>query len=248
MRVLLLDIETAPNIAYVWGLFEQNIAHDQVVEASYVLCWAAKWLGEDKMFFASRQRASAKKMLKGVHALLDDADVVIHYYGSKFDIPTLNKEFVIHGFLPPSPYRQIDLKKIVAQVVRFESNKLDYVARVLGIGTKVKHRGFQLWVKCMNGDPTAWAEMEEYNRHDVTLLEPLYRITLPWIPRHPNRSVHDGTACCPKCGSGHFQKRGVSVARSRQYARYQCQNCGGWFRGGKSLTVPKGESMTEVAA
>ena len=44
-------------------------------------------------------------MIKGIHKLLDECDAVIHYNGSKFDIPTLNKEFLLHGLHPPAPYK-----------------------------------------------------------------------------------------------------------------------------------------------
>lgn len=235
MKVLLVDIETAPNTAYCWGLWDQNIQHDQLVQSGYILCWAAKFLGSDTVHFASRQHTDAPTMLSGIHKLLDAADVVIHYFGSKFDIPTLNKEFVKYHFGPPSPYKQVDLKLVAGRAFRFESNKLDYVAQFLGLGAKVKHRGFQLWVRCMHGDPEAWAEMETYNRGDVTLLEKLYVRLLPWIERHPNAAAYTGRACCPRCQSTRIQKRGTAVAQTRRYARYQCQACAGWFRSGKPV-------------
>lgn len=241
MKILLLDIETAPNTAYVWGLWDQNISQDQLVESSYVLCWSAKWLGEAEITFASCQKQSAKKMLVGIHKLLDEADVVVHYYGTKFDIPVLNREFVKHGFLPPSPYKQVDLKLHVARVFKFESTKLNSVAAELKLGAKVKHQGFQLWVKCMDGDPEAWAEMEKYNRGDVVLLEALYHRLLPWLSSHPNTSSFDDIECCPRCGSTSYQRRGKAVAITRSYYRYQCKGCGSWFRGTKSVpqTAPR---------
>ena len=247
LRVLLLDIETAPNTAYVWGLFDQNISHEHLVESSYILCWSAKWLGEPELAFASCQKSSHKKMLKGIHKLLDEADVVVHYYGSKFDIPVLNREFVKHGFLPPSPYKQVDLKLTAAKMFRFESNKLDYVAGALDLGHKIKHAGFRLWVDCMDGKAEAWAKMEEYNRGDVTLLEKLYYRLLPWIPGHPSVSTFRDVECCPKCGSDHFQKRGFAVAITRTYQRYQCKACGSWFRSAKA-EKPKGGRMQNIAA
>jgi DNA polymerase elongation subunit (family B) len=246
LKVLLLDIETAPNKAYVWGLFDQNIAHEHLEESSYILCWSAKWLGEEGLAFASCQKGSQKKMLKGIWKLLDEADVVVHYYGSKFDIPVLNREFAKHGFLPPAPYKQVDLKLVCAKVFKFESNKLDYVAQALSLGHKVKHAGFKLWVGCMEGDQESWAKMEEYNRGDVTLLEKLYRRLLPWIPSHPSISTFRDIECCPKCGSERFQRRGVAVAITRSYQRYQCSACGSWFRSAKS-EKPKSGRMQNIA-
>ena len=107
MKILLLDIETAPNTAHVWGLWQQNVSLNQLMESGYVLCWSAKWLGKDWIYFDSIQNKSTKSMLKGIYKLLDEADAVVHYNGKKFDIPTLNGEFLKCGFKPPSPYKQI---------------------------------------------------------------------------------------------------------------------------------------------
>ena len=229
----MLDIETAPNKAYVWGLFKQNVALNQLEASSYTLCWSAQWLGVGQIDFASVQHGKAAnlQMLKGIHAKLDLADVVIHYNGLKFDIPTLNKEFVRHKMLPPSPYKQIDLMQVCKRAFRFESNKLAFVADSLSLGAKVKHEGFQLWVKCMEGDPKAWKRMEAYNRGDVVLLGDLYARLLPWITKHPNLSALRDVTCCPKCGSLRFQARGEMLTTTLRYHRYQCRDCGGWFRG-----------------
>lgn len=228
MKILLLDIETAPNLATVWGLFKQNVSINQIIESSYTLCWAAKWLGDDFIYFDSSHRSNHKQMIKRIHAMIDEADAVIHYNGTRFDMPTLNKEFLLNGMLPPSPYKQIDLLSTARNQFRFPSNKLDYVAQQLGLGKKTSHMGHEMWLKCMNGDEEAWALMEEYNCNDVTLLEELYTTLRPWIKGHPNMSEFRGELVCPTCGSDHYQKRGVTQTK---YQRYQCNDCGKWFRG-----------------
>jgi predicted RNA-binding Zn-ribbon protein involved in translation (DUF1610 family)/DNA polymerase elongation subunit (family B) len=245
MKILFLDIETAPNKAYVWGLFDQNIASNQVEQSSYTLCWSAKWLGESAMLQASVRggirdgspvRDNTAAMLRPVHKLLDTADVVIHYNGLKFDIPTLNKEFITHGFTPPSPYKQLDLLQVARRAFRFQSNKLSNVTQALGMGSKIK-TDFSLWVACMNGDPKAWDKMLRYNAKDVRLLEKLYRQLRPWIEKHPNWSAHKQGLSCPKCGSDNVQRRGEQVAQTRRYLRYHCQGCGAWFRGNKAVGI-----------
>ena len=246
MKLLFIDIETAPNQAYVWGFFDQNISANQLEASSYILCWAAKWHGDSTMHFASAEKDSRRKMLSGMHRLLDEADVVVHYNGLKFDIPTLNKEFIKLKFGPPSPYKQLDLLRVARRAFRFESNKLDYVSSALDIGKKVKHEGFELWVKCMKGDPKAWAKMGRYNRGDVTLLEKLYHRLRPWIEKHPNHSAFADNLCCPKCGSEKIQRRGDQVAVMNTYRRYQCQGCGAWFRGNKTISARRGERGTNT--
>ena len=45
--------------------------------------------------FDSVHESKPEQMVSRVHGLLDDADVVCHYNGKKFDIPTLNREFLL---------------------------------------------------------------------------------------------------------------------------------------------------------
>jgi len=238
MKILLLDIESSPNTAHVWGLWQQNVSINQLMESSYVLCYAAKWLGEDDIYFDSVHQSKPKAMLKGIHVLLDEADAVVHYNGTKFDIPTLNKEFLLHRYNPPSPYKQIDLLRVVRSNFRFPSNKLDYVSQRLGLGSKESHEGHDLWVKCMNGDKDAWKRMESYNIQDVVLLESLYSTLLPWIKSHPNHNLYTSDTVCPTCSGHRLQKRGTAVSITGTYQRYQCKDCGSWSQGAKTTKKP----------
>lgn len=247
MKILLLDIETAPNTAQVWGLFKQNISINQIKDSSYVLCWSAKWLDSSEIMFGSTFHDGPKMMLKQIHKLLDEADAVIHYNGTKFDIPTLNKEFLLYNLAPPSPVKQIDLLKTARSQFKFPSNKLDYIAQALGLGKKVKHIGHELWDLCMSNDPDAWKMMKEYNIHDVVLLEKVYYKLLPWIKGHANHGLHgEPVEVCPNCGSQHFQKRGFARTNSCTYQRYQCNKCNHWFRGTKNIGPKAGEKFVSV--
>lgn len=239
MKILLLDIETAPNLVHVWGLWQQNVGINQIMAAGYTLCYAAKWYKEKPVMFDSVFKSEPKDMIQGVHSLLDEADAVVHFNGRKFDIPTLNKEFVMYGMAPPSPYKQIDLLQTSRSQFKFPSNKLDYVSQQLGLGSKVKHMGHELWVKCMAGDAKAWKEMEKYNKQDVVLLESLYDRFMPWIKSHPNHSLYESIECCINCGSNKLQKRGYARTQAGTYERFQCQSCGRWMKGRTNIAERK---------
>jgi DNA polymerase elongation subunit (family B) len=246
-RILLIDIETSPNTASVWGIWQQNVSLNQLLESSQTICYAAKWLGDDDVMFDSIHRTSHKKMLKSVHKLLDEADAIIHYNGARFDIPTLNKEFLLANMHPPSPSKQIDLLSVARRQFRFVSNKLDYVAQSLGLGKKVDHEGHELWLKCMNKDKDAWKRMEEYNKNDVILLEKVYEKFKPWCKQHINMSLFDDEIhTCPNCGGTHYQKRGFSYTNSCKYQRLQCQDCGNWFRDTRSLATKKDGKFVNI--
>jgi len=212
-------------------LWQQNVGLTQIIDSGYVLCWAAKWYGEETIHYDSVFQSKPKKMISRIYNLLENADAVIHYNGTKFDIPTLNKEFLLHGLTPPAPYKQIDLLKTARSKFRFPSNKLDYISQTLKLGKKLKNSGHELWISCMNNDPKAWEVMKEYNINDVILLEAVYEKLKPWISNHPNHGAYDDGVCCTNCGSLRYQRRGVAVTRSFKYPRYWCKNCGTWFKG-----------------
>lgn len=243
MRLLTVDIETRPNLAYVWGLFDQNIAVNQIAESTEMICWSAKWVGKHKVIFRSVFHDGKETMVKDLWKLLDEADVIIHYNGRSFDIPHVNREFLEADMTPPSPYRQIDLLRAVKKRFRFPSNKLEYVVETLDIGEKLKHEGFDLWKRCMANEASAWKLMRQYNVNDVALTELLYERIKPWIPNIPSYAAHTQEQVCPACGSGKLQMRGFAYTQQSRYRRFQCQECGKWSRGTKGTHV----SIREVA-
>lgn len=191
-------------------------------------------------------RDGKRRMLKKMHGLLEEADAVVTWNGNGFDLKILNKEFLLHGMAPPAPYKSVDLLATSRDKFRFTSNKLDYVAQQLGLGAKVKNRGHELWLDCMNRKASAFAEMLVYNRQDVVLLEKIYDKFMPWVSGHPNHAMYNetGELACPKCGSERMNRRGVFRGATVTYHRYQCQEpgCGAWARGrtlDKSYGKPK---------
>lgn len=246
MKLLSVDIETSPNVADVWGLFNQNVSLNQLRQSTRMICWAAKWHGEKKVMFRSEFHDGTEQMIADAHALLDEADAVIHYNGTSFDVPHLNREFLTAGLNPPSPFQQIDLVRTAKKKFRFPSNKLQYVSTAVGLPGKVQHSGHDLWVRCLAGDAAAWGLMRRYNRQDVVLTEQLYDRLLPWIGSHPNRAMIDGVVghACPKCGSTDVQRRGVSRTLVSTFQRFQCNACGSWSRAGRRET---GADLREAA-
>lgn len=234
-KILFLDIETFPNISYIWGKYEQNSI--RFIKETCVATFAAKWL-DSKVFakalpdYAGYKPDSYddKALVKAIWKLLDEADIVVAHNGKQFDIKVCQARFIYHKLPPPSPFKVVDTKDAVKKVARFNSNKLDDLGQLLGIGKKIK-TDFDLWEGCIKGNAKAWRQMVTYNKQDVLLLEKLYLTVLPWMSNHPN--FNSGMEC-PKCGSNHLQSRGTSRTSTRTYQRFQCQKCGGWSRSVKS--------------
>jgi len=247
MKIALLDIETSPHSGFFWQLFKQTINPNQVKDTSRTLCASYKWLGEKKTYFTSEWTDGVDGMLDTMYNVLEEADAVVTYNGNRFDLPTLNKEFLLNGYAPPAPYKSVDLYRTVKSKFRFASNKLDHIAGQLGLGRKTDHYGFQMWLDVMNGDVKAQKLMEKYNKQDVVLLEKVYDTVLPWIANHPNRSHHSGTAVCPNCGSKHLQHRGFTITAVGRQHRLQCQDCGKWSKRAESCEkTPKENRIISI--
>jgi uncharacterized protein YprB with RNaseH-like and TPR domain len=182
--------------------------------------------------FKSVHHHGKQAMLDELHKVMDQADVLIGWNSAAFDSKHIKREFIENGYLPPSPWIELDLMRVVRSQFKFPSNKLDYVAQKLGVGAKVKHSGFQLWLDCMAGIPKAWKEMKEYQIQDVNLLIDLYEILLPWIKNHPHMGLDTNRPnSCRNCGSTEVHKWGYRYNASTKIQRYKCQECGAYVNG-----------------
>lgn len=224
-KILILDIETRPAKAYVWRAYDENVGYEQVIEPGGMICFAAKWEGEKEVEFYSTWTHSQHEMIAAAHRLLSEADAVVTFNGDKFDLPKLQGEFILDGLGPTPPIASIDLIKTVRKF-GFFMNRLAFIGPLLRVGAKVKHEGFQLWAKVMDGDPVAQAKMQKYNIQDVVLTEKLYKKVRPFIKNHPQLRAGD---TCPACTSDKTQKRGWRYTRFFRIQRNQCQSCAHWF-------------------
>lgn len=240
-RILILDIETAPILANVWRIWKENVGLNQIQHDWFLLSFAAKWLGEEKIMYFDQSRGGnleddARTLVK-LHDLLDQADIVVAHNGRKFDVKKINARFIQQGFQPPSPFKIVDTLEIAKARFAFTSNRLEYIADKLNTDFKKlkhgKYPGFELWKAVMRGDREAWKEMRVYNEHDVLSLEETYLVLRPWDDRHPNvnaQSTEEGQAC-PICGGDHLHQKGYAYTNTGKFHRYRCVDCGAWSRG-----------------
>lgn len=238
--IVFLDIETSPNLAYVWGMWEQNVI--EFKSQWYIMSFSAKWLGgghttKGLVDYRGYTKGSEddKALIKELWYILDKAEIVIAQNGDQFDIKKINARFAYHNLPPPSPYRTVDTKKVAKKYFAFNSNSLDNLGEYLGLGRKIKHDGFELWQGCMTGDKKSWKQMKAYNKQDVVLLEKIYLHLLPWIKNHPNLGLYTDKMVCPKCKSVKLERRGVQYNQTTKYVRLFCQDCRGWSRSTNNL-------------
>jgi len=249
-KVLLLDLETSPMIAYSWGpKWETSLI--EILEQSQILSYSVKWLGgkhitKGQIDFKGYKKnvLDDEKLAEELNELLNIADIVISQNGNAFDLKVLRSRFMVHNLTPPSPSKLIDTFLEAKKNLRLPSYKLDDICDYFNIGRKIK-TDFSLWKGCMKGDKKSWKKLKRYNKMDVLLLEKLYLKIKPYMKTHPNYGVYMEGNVCPRCGSKKLHKRGFAVTLTRKYRRLHCQNCGGWSRSVQS--VPMEKPLTNIS-
>jgi RNase_H superfamily len=252
-RVLFLDCETSPNLVWTFGLKNAFISPNQIVEPTRILCFAACWLDSpDQMMFYSEWQHGRNGMLSAAYGLLQQADIIVHYNGEKFDEKRFNQEFAQLGWGPPAPFQRIDLWRTINKRFDLPSQKLEYALQHFGLSEKQSTGGIRLWIGVLAGDEKDRRKMEEYNRNDVAIMVPLYARLRPWITGHPNMNLYEiGTDnqhagwVCPVCSSPDVQKRGFQRTDVSLFQRYRCNACGTWSREARRLG---GSDLRGVAA
>jgi hypothetical protein len=164
MKILLLDIETAPMLSYIWGLHNEVHSMEFIIRDWYMLCWCAKWLDAKQMItcglpdFKKEYKEDPENdffIVKKLHELLNTADVVVTQNGVRFDIPKINAKFIEHKLPPVNPFKKVDTCLTARKVFGFSSNSLNDISKLLGLGGKIETGGFKLWKECMAGKQTA---------------------------------------------------------------------------------------------
>jgi hypothetical protein len=260
-RVLILDIETAPLLALVWGLWQQDISatNGGFLRDWYMLSWAASWSdAPDDVFgysladFRRCKRAKGvkwyrddKRLLAKLHEVLEEASVVVAHNGDRFDCKRINTRLLLNGFAPNTPYKTVDTLKVLKKHFAFSSNKLDYVSRALGSEGKIG-TNFALWVRCLDGEAAAFEEMLTYNKRDITELWNVYVELRPWMSSYPNLALITGSIkpTCPSCASGNLEaSKGKHHTGTGTFATYVCADCGARSRDNTNLTTKAQRSV-----
>lgn len=242
LKITFLDIECSMAKFYGYGLFDQNIPIQHIIEHPRMIAFTSKQYGKGKIRAYSEYHQSRQEMLEAMWEILDESDLVIGYNSKNFDIKWINSEFAVEGMKPPSPYKQLDLLQEAKRNFRFISRKLDYLADRILEDKKLDYSMAKMWtiVDNPNTDEKTrkreWDAMIRYAKKDTALLEPLFEELLPWLKMpHPASSL-DGLRC-RKCGSESLRPNGSTLTSEGRFRKYLCRNCGGHTRGTKREAI-----------
>lgn len=230
IKRLFFDIETSPMICYTWRTgWKINIHTDNIIEDWKVICISYKWQHEDKVHNLSwDENKCDKKMLKDFIKIANEADELIAHNGDRFDIKKIRTRCIFHRIPMFPKYRTLDTLKKAKSGFNFNSNRLDYIAKFLGVGAKLQHEGFNMWVKCMQGDKQALKDMIEYCDMDIIVLEDVYTVLENYILNNTHTGVHDGRLkhSCPSCGSNESTLfKNAVTAKGTVKRVMECNSC-----------------------
>ena len=113
-------------------------------------------------------------LVKKLRNRLEEADYVVTYYGTGFDIPYLNTRLLLAGERPLKAIRHIDLYYTARNSLKLHSNRLATVCDTLFGATKKTQILPAVWEKALRGDKAALKYVIEHCVADVEELERVF--------------------------------------------------------------------------
>ena len=231
IKRLFFDIETSPMIVYSWRTgYKINIGTDNIIKDWKIICISYKWEGEEKVHTLKWNKNQCdKKLLIDFIKIANKADEIIAHNGDRFDVKKIRTRCIFHRIPMFPKYRTLDTLKKAKSGFSFNSNRLDYIAKFLDVGAKLKHEGFNMWVKCMQGDKQALKDMIKYCEQDIIVLEDVYLAMQSYIKNNTHVGVHNGGKKhdCSTCGSENVEYLKANITSAGTIKRQmKCNSCG----------------------
>jgi DNA polymerase elongation subunit (family B) len=225
-RRLFFDAETSPNIGFFWQAgYDLKVTHECIIEERALICVCWKWEGQDRVYSLEWDEDQCDRgLLEGFVPELLKADEAIAHNGDRFDIPWLRTRCLFYGIPFPPQIVTIDTLKAARGKFNFNSNKLDYIGKYLGLGGKAPTGGFQTWKdiklkKC----PKAMRRMVKYCKQDVRLLEEIFEKMNSYLPA--KTSLDCEARNCPECGGRMRNDGSYYTAGGYKKVKLRCPSC-----------------------
>lgn len=234
-RILIYDIETLPNEGYFFECYtDRPIPLTFIKRSGTIITIAYKFLGDTQTKVIKGKPYNDKALLKQFLPIWESAHYTVAHYGDKFDMRYIAARLLQNNLPSLAPVTQIDTYKIARRHFRLNSNKLDYLGEILGVGRK-NRTDSTLWVRCAQGDKDAIEEMAKYNMQDVDLLESVFVKLLPHCQTRLNLSLFEGDNVqrCHHCGSDDVELKGYQMNKTTVRHRFRCKNCKSWTTGAR---------------
>jgi len=238
VKRLFFDIETSPNVAYVWETgYKIRVPWNQIIEERQIICISYKWWGEEKVHNIYWKDRSDRNVIEEFLEVAQKADEVVTFNGDKFDIPFLLGRAAYWNLKAPSKYRSFDLYKKVKAQFKMNSYSLNYCCNFFGVAGKIETGGFDLWKDILQThdkkiSKEAGLKMVAYCNQDIVATEDLYNRINKYTKPVTNMSVlHGGEKWgCPKCGCQKVGYEKSSTSAMGVVKRHMsCNACGTYY-------------------
>jgi DNA polymerase elongation subunit (family B) len=229
-RRLYFDIEVSANIGLFWQSgYKLQIGTENIIKERAVICICYKWEDDNDVYYLQWDKKQCdKKLLQDFINVANTADELVGHNGDKFDLSWIRTRCLFHNIQMFPSYNTIDTLKVARSKFRFNSNRLDYIGKFLGLGQK-NHTNFDLWKDIMlKNDKTAMNTMIDYCIQDVVLLEKVHKALNNHIPAKTHYGVIFGQdkGSCPECGSDDLiiNNRRVTASGIKKI-QFICKTC-----------------------
>jgi predicted PolB exonuclease-like 3'-5' exonuclease len=231
MKRLFLDIETSPNLVLSWRTgYKINIDSENIIKERAIICVCYKWENEKTVKFIKWDKnQNDKKIIEQIIPVLDEADELVGHNIEAFDLAWIKTRAIYYGIITSPHYKCIDTLLFARKRLYFNSNKLEYLARYLGVGGKIKTE-FNLWKRItLENHKPSLDKMVIYCKMDVLLLERVYHRLQNHMVMQTHAGVLNGLSkwTCPKCSSSvvHTAKTRIT-AQGTVKKQMACNKCG----------------------
>ena len=258
-RVLYLDIENSRMIiskfpTYVlWNI--DRIDHKYIEHDWYITCASWAWLDLEKQKIGKIESVSTadfttykkdfrndKGVVKALLKVISEADLVIGHNSDSFDLKKINDRATVYGLesidIPPT----VDTLKANKKYRKSSSNSLAYLARQLGVPTKIDlPKG--VMHDADEGCEKSLKKLVAYNKGDIISGASVYFKLMPYIKNHPDirrimgliNTPIEGqrTMQCGTCNSNNVKKDGIYKSKTGVFTRVRCKDCGSVTKGPK---------------
>lgn len=182
-RRLFFDLEVSANIVFSWRIGRDvTLSPDDIIKERAIICVCYKWEGDSTVHSIEWNKGDDRDLLVKFSKIINTADEVITQNGDSFDIKWLRARCIYHDIPVSAKFNSIDTLKMARAGFKFNSNKLDYMAKFLGVGGKIETT-YGLWKDIiLNNDRIAMNKMVSYCKNDVVILEKVYNRLQKFVP------------------------------------------------------------------
>jgi len=170
-----LDIETSnlkANMGVIYSYCIKDGKSDKIHE---------RLITKKELFSDAMDKALVQSLINDIRSF----DILVTYYGTRFDIPFIRSRAVHHGIEYPAYGENIhiDLYYLIRNKFNLTRNSLKVACGFLLGHTDKTQVEWKHWMKAMQGNKEALEYIIEHNRYDVLDLEKLYDKVIPFRKR-----------------------------------------------------------------